>query len=247
MHIVAHNLPDQPEIIVDNAQATLSIDKFSTLCTRIMAGTAKALSRAAFMLSHRLHVSVSSVFHTRTAPIRLQQTTRRFSSSPFTYLPKDADEPQETEPSQYEDLPEYSVENFTDAEKSMYELMSSEERAVFDAENKRFVKMWNDPARRANTENMIDFLAGQIDKESKMRFEDVREKNRGFWAEEEEDEFSNAEDGDDTFNDDEITSMAHAELELHREVREYARIAAWDMPLLSSMLSRVASIVILSY
>ena len=129
----------------------------------------------------------------------------------------------------------------------MYELMSSEERAVFDAENKRFVKMWNDPARRANSEDMIEFLAGQVDKESKMRFEDVREKNRGFWAEEEEDEFSNAEDGDDTFNDDEITSMAHAEMDLHREIREYARIAAWDMPLLSSMLSGGATTMIINY
>lgn len=67
-----------------------------------------------------------------------------------------------------------------------------------------------------------------------MRFEDVRDKTRGFWAEEEDDEFSIVEDGDENFNDDEITSMAHAELELHREMREYARIAAWDMPLLSS-------------
>lgn len=207
-----------------------------------MAGTAKALSRAAFMLSQRSHVSVSSAFHPRTAPICLQKTTRRFSSSPFTYLPKDADEPQETESFRIAEIPEYSVENFTDAEKSMYELMSSEERAVFDAENKRIVQMWNDPVRRAKEEEAIDLLADQVEKESKMRFEDVREKNRGFWAEEEEDEFSNAEDGDDTFNDDEITSMAHAEMELHREVREYARIAAWDMPLLSSMLSRDASL-----
>jgi small subunit ribosomal protein S35 len=195
-----------------------------------MAGTAKALSRAALMLSQKQHVGVSSVFHMRTAPIRLQQTTRRFSSSPFTYLPKDADESND-----FENLPEYSVANFTDAEKSMYELMSSEERAVFDAENKRLVKLWNDPALRKETEAMIESSAARVDKDSRMRFEDIREKNRGFWAEEEEDEFSNAEDGDDTFNDDEITSMAHAELELHREVREYARIAAWDMPLLSSM------------
>lgn len=195
-----------------------------------MAGTAKALSRAALMLSQKQHVSVSSVFHMRTAPIRLQQTTRRFSSSPFTYLPKDADESND-----FENLPEYSVEKFTDAEKSMYELMSSEERAVFDAENKRLVKLWNDPALRKETEAMIESSAARVDKDSRMRFEDIRERNRGFWAEEEEDEFSNAEDGDDTFNDDEITSMAHAELELHREVREYARIAAWDMPLLSSM------------
>lgn len=32
---------------------------------------------------------------------------------------------------------------------------------------------------------------------------------------------------------DDITSTAHAELEQHREIREYMRIAAWEMPLLS--------------
>lgn len=212
-----------------------------------MAGTAKALSRAALMLSQRQHISVPSVFHartTRTTPTRLQQTTRRFSSSPFTHLRKDADKPRDAESNDFEKLSEYSIENFTEAEKSMYELMSSEERAVFDAENKRLVAMWNDPNSRRETEDMIEYSAAEVDKQSRMRFEDVRERNRGFWAEEEEDEFSNAEDGDDTFNDDEITSMAHAELELHREVREYARIAAWDMPLLSSMISSSAAMVL---
>ncbi|EED17713.1 37S ribosomal protein Rsm24, putative [Talaromyces stipitatus ATCC 10500] len=199
-----------------------------------MSGTAKALSRAALMLSQRQYVSIPQVFHTRTTPIRLQQT-RRFSSSPFTYVPKDADEPRDIDLKDIGDLPEYSVENFTDAEKSMYELMSSEERAVFDAENKRFVEVWNDPAVRQEQIDLVEQSAALIDRESRMRFEDVRERNRGFWAEEEEDEFSNAEDGDDTYNDDEITSMAHAELELHREIREYARIAAWDMPLLSNL------------
>jgi small subunit ribosomal protein S35 len=33
---------------------------------------------------------------------------------------------------------------------------------------------------------------------------------------------------------DDITSLAHGELEQHREMRHYARLAAWEMPLLSS-------------
>ena len=40
---------------------------------------------------------------------------------------------------------------------------------------------------------------------------------------------------DDDFNgDDDISSTAHGELDKQRELREYARIAAWEMPLLSS-------------
>lgn len=39
---------------------------------------------------------------------------------------------------------------------------------------------------------------------------------------------------DEEFEGDDMTSLAHGELEQHREIREYARIAAWEMPLLSS-------------
>lgn len=39
---------------------------------------------------------------------------------------------------------------------------------------------------------------------------------------------------DEEFEGDDITSLGHAHLEQHREMREYARIAAWEMPLLSS-------------
>ena len=40
---------------------------------------------------------------------------------------------------------------------------------------------------------------------------------------------------DEVFDGDDISSIAHGELEQHRELRTYARIAAWEMPLLSSM------------
>jgi len=38
-------------------------------------------------------------------------------------------------------------------------------------------------------------------------------------------------------DDDDMSSLAHGELEQHREMRHYARLAAWEMPLLSSILS----------
>ena len=41
---------------------------------------------------------------------------------------------------------------------------------------------------------------------------------------------------DEEFEGDDISSLGHGELEQHREMRDYARIAAWEMPLLSSML-----------
>jgi small subunit ribosomal protein S35 len=35
-------------------------------------------------------------------------------------------------------------------------------------------------------------------------------------------------------DDDDISSLGHGELERHREMRHYARLVAWEMPLLSS-------------
>src|SRR5690606_10063030 len=74
----------------------------------------------------------------------------------------------------------------------------------------------------------------EIDREIPMPFTDPKPKNLGLWGDSEEDEFALVEDDDDEFRNDDISSIAHAELEQHREIREYARIAAWDMPLLSS-------------
>jgi hypothetical protein len=39
---------------------------------------------------------------------------------------------------------------------------------------------------------------------------------------------------DEEFNQDDLPAKGHQELELHREIREYARMAIWDLPLLSS-------------
>ncbi|KAK5120705.1 hypothetical protein LTR85_006063 [Meristemomyces frigidus] len=42
-------------------------------------------------------------------------------------------------------------------------------------------------------------------------------------------------DIDPTYEEDDISSLAHSELDQHRELREMVRIAAWEMPLLSSL------------
>ena len=44
---------------------------------------------------------------------------------------------------------------------------------------------------------------------------------------------------DDDYYGDDITALGHGELEQHRELREYARLAAWELPLLSSTYCRV--------
>ncbi|KAL9032574.1 MAG: hypothetical protein Q9214_007908 [Letrouitia sp. 1 TL-2023] len=55
----------------------------------------------------------------------------------------------------------------------------------------------------------------------------------GLFAMDEPDPQNTGEDED--FDGDDISSTAHGELEQHREMREYARIIAWEMPLLSKL------------
>jgi small subunit ribosomal protein S35 len=56
---------------------------------------------------------------------------------------------------------------------------------------------------------------------------------RSFWFDDDDPE-SFTEGVSDEFKEDDITSMAHGKLDEIREYRHYARIAAWEMPLLSS-------------
>jgi small subunit ribosomal protein S35 len=142
--------------------------------------------------------------------------------------------PKELKAEDYPPAPEYSPDLLTKEERSMYDMLSPEERAAFDAENQRIVADFNDLEKRAAAFAEIQKSVDQIDKQVDIRFEDIRPKIRGFWAEDDGDDMAQVEDGDEDIQDDEITSMAHAEMELHREMREYARIAAWDMPMLSS-------------
>lgn len=166
---------------------------------------------------------------------RLVQT-RSFSISPFRYVSEDPaiPPPKDLKAEDYPPMPEYSPDLLSKEERSMYDLMSAEERTAFDDENRRLVAEYNDVEKRREAFAELDRKVNAIDKEEDIRFEDVRPKIKGFWAEDDPDELAQVEDGDEEINDDEITSMAHAEMELHREMREYARIAAWDMPMLSS-------------
>ncbi|KAJ5679639.1 hypothetical protein N7462_007883 [Penicillium macrosclerotiorum] len=163
---------------------------------------------------------------------------RSFSASPFRFVNEDPvvpPPPKELKAEDYPSMPEYSPDLLTKEERSMYDLMSPEDRAAFDAENRRIVADFNDIGKRSEAFAELERKVNQIDKESDIRFEDLRAKNLGFWAEDDGDELAQVEDGDEEINDDEITSMAHAEMELHREMREYARITAWDMPMLSKL------------
>ncbi|KAB8236148.1 mitochondrial 37S ribosomal protein mS35 [Aspergillus alliaceus] len=187
-----------------------------------MASAARYLGRSALSMARRGPISI---------PYRsFSATTPSFVSEDPPVPPA----PREPRPEELPLMPEYSPDLLNKSERSLYDMLAPEEREQFDAENRRLVEEYNNPAKRAAAFAELEKSVNYVEKEVPMRFDDVREKRPGFWGDEENDEFALVEDADDDFHDDDITSMAHAELEVHREIREYARIAAWDMPLLSS-------------
>jgi small subunit ribosomal protein S35 len=57
---------------------------------------------------------------------------------------------------------------------------------------------------------------------------DRRKISAGFWAEGEE-----SMGPDEDYYGDDLTSHGHGELEQHRQLREYNRLVAWELPLLN--------------
>lgn len=58
---------------------------------------------------------------------------------------------------------------------------------------------------------------------------------RSFWFDPDDPDHSTEEH--DQFDEDDMTEMAHAKLEEVKEMRQYARLAVWELPLLSSTYS----------
>ncbi|RAL01170.1 mitochondrial 37S ribosomal protein mS35 [Aspergillus ibericus CBS 121593] len=188
-----------------------------------MASLARSLGRSASFLARR------GPF---IAPIR------RFSATPLSFMPEDPparDSPKDPRPEDLPPMPEYSPDLLSAEDRARYDALTPGQRHRFDEVNRRIVADYNDPVKRAAMFSELDQQAQDIDREAPVRFVDQRMRSPGLWAEDEPDEFSHVEDGDDDFNDDEMTTVAHAQLEEHREIREYTRIAAWDMPLLSEL------------
>ncbi|KAL8418562.1 hypothetical protein RB594_001962 [Gaeumannomyces avenae] len=86
------------------------------------------------------------------------------------------------------------------------------------------------------------FLGGPVEKLRRTvtglnrSYNAFKPKPQDFWNENATDEDMIVdEEGSDDFEEDDIMPPAHAKLEDHRDMREYARIAIWEMPLLSKL------------
>lgn len=204
-----------------------------------MATAARTLSRTALLLSRRAPNTRNSACQCRFA----SPPNRFFSATSFPQ--KSKDDGGSSRGQKQDDvfvLPPYSHDLLEPEERSMYDLMSPEDREIFDQNSQAIANDFANPETRAPILSEINQSVYEMDREIPMPFNDTKPKMMGFWGEDEEDEFALVEDDDDEFKNDDMSSIAHAELEQHREIREYARIAAWDMPMLSSKIASPFSI-----
>ncbi|KAH7149513.1 mitochondrial ribosomal subunit protein-domain-containing protein [Dactylonectria estremocensis] len=108
------------------------------------------------------------------------------------------------------------------------------------------MKQLDELAKENGYNTIDDYLQDTIDRtpgwgsEDRGVLDDLMKTDKGekpnkqsFWYDDEDPE-TNTEELDE-FDEDDITSMAHGKLDQIREMRNYARLAVWEMPLLSKL------------
>jgi hypothetical protein len=71
---------------------------------------------------------------------------------------------------------------------------------------------------------------GYLDSREELNQELPRKEQQGFWNEDKDEDLG----ADEVFNQDDLPGQGHIDLELQKEIRNYARLMVWELPLLSS-------------
>lgn len=125
-------------------------------------------------------------------------------------------------------------------DRAHYETLSKPEQTRYLALQNHLKAVLEGEQMSAMTDNMAERFAAEMEHHGPLAREsfleegvDRRALTTGYWADgEEDDEFTQAKDEDDEWDPSMVTSIAESEMEVHREIREYTRIAAWDLPML---------------
>lgn len=126
----------------------------------------------------------------------------------------------------------FDVPSLSPQARDHYNTLSSEQKAEYEeASNNVHGHMTSPEVESQLQENVSQALQelGREEPRVDFRFDKIKP---GFFASGEDDPQDIGED--EEFEGDDMTSIGHAQLEQHREIREYMRIAAWEMPMLSS-------------
>ncbi|KAK4946404.1 37S ribosomal protein S24, mitochondrial [Elasticomyces elasticus] len=215
-----------------------------------MANPARHLCRSIFQVTRQIPVKRKCppqclVRHRTAAPVRqLSTTCLRRADEPPPRRPAqpaetdldEADEADDTDPSEYlTPSTPISVADLDPNERADYEVLSKPQQEEYLALQNHYAAMFES----VDADAALDEIAMQVDRQVDSEVEpldfpedQMRRQDMNFWAVDEDDEFGQVEE-EEPWDDSAITSVAHSELEVHREVREYTRVIAWDMPLLN--------------
>ena len=127
----------------------------------------------------------------------------------------------------------FSLSDLDDEERSSYTSLSPQDQQQWREEAQQIHDYMTSPAVESQLQGAVSQAVYETAQEAPREQVPQRRIKSGFFAMGEDEEQDTGED--EEFEGDDITSLAHSELEQHREMRHYARLAAWEMPLLSSM------------
>lgn len=123
-------------------------------------------------------------------------------------------------------------------DQAAYRSLTPQERKHMEVVEERLSSEFRHGSRTdRDLEDMTRSMLEELEDEFPEPMSEKPERNDGFFQMGEKEELG----PDDEFEGDDISTTAHRELEQHREMREYARNAAWEMPLLARMSRLVSS------
>lgn len=130
----------------------------------------------------------------------------------------------------------FDISSLSPDDRNTYDHLSPEEKLEYEENTRKLDEYMNSPRVQSDLQAEASKAAYEVSQGIDPEESRIPRVRTGLMAMGEEDEQGTGED--EEFQGDDITSLGHGELEQHREMRQYARIAAWEMPLLSSMYMR---------
>lgn len=157
---------------------------------------------------------------------------RPFHSSPPAYRARSDEDDDSGQKNVPKEPYSFDYDQLDPEERHHYDLLSPQEKKQFQDEERAAYEHLTSPHMESKLQGMVNQAVYDISQETPREQFVIPKITPGLMAMGEDDEQDSGEDED--FEGDDITSIAHGELEQQRELREYARIAAWEMPMLSS-------------
>lgn len=213
----------------------------------------EASSTEAHMAASVSRLGFASLRYISQASVRRKRNplicpARAFHPTPLHHRPEDPfleeDPADSSAPAKLERQPfKFSLDDLDDEERSTYTSLSEEDQEEWREEAQHMHDHMTSPEVVSELQSALSQAVNETAQESQGEPVMERRIKPGFFAMGEADEQNTGED--EEFEGDDITSLAHSELEQHREIRHYARLAAWEMPLLSSTHAGFLSIILI--